>query len=80
MTELGGDEAKNTIIAHGVFGRPLTASDIYSESYQRPLDDEVFSLLVPFDFEGDDDDWETHCLAERVKRRRKADREKGERR
>jgi hypothetical protein len=78
MTEQGDDEAKNTIIAQDDFGRPITASDIYSGSYQRPINDDVFSSVPPFDFEGDDDDRETHCLVERVKRRRKADREKGE--
>jgi hypothetical protein len=63
-------------IAYDDFGEPITEEDLVSESYRRPLPDSDFLLIPPDDFEGDDDDWDTHLLIESVKKRRKIERDK----
>ena len=54
---------------------PITEEHLVSESYRRPPDSDHL-LIPPHDFEGDDDDWDTHVLVENVKKRRKIERDK----
>jgi hypothetical protein len=57
-------------IAFDDLGKPITEDDLVAESHQPLSLDGPVSVVPPFDFEGDDDEWETHCLIESVKRRR----------
>jgi hypothetical protein len=59
-------------IAFDDFGLPITEGDLVAESYRPLLPDEPISLLPPDDFMGDDEDWETRCLIESVKKRRRS--------
>jgi hypothetical protein len=71
------EEDQANIVAYDEVGVPITEADLVSESYSRPLDESALSLIPPYDFEGDDDDWDTVCLIESVNERRRILREKG---
>ena len=79
MSDNGEQSHIGNAVAYDDFGRPITEEDLVSESYRRPLPDTDFLLIPPFDFEGDDDDWDTHVLVERVKARRKIENDKEKR-
>ena len=61
-----------TAVAQDDEGKPITEQDLVNESYRGPLEGSTFEVIPPFDFEGDEDDWETHLLVEAVRARRRA--------
>lgn len=65
------EPADTDIVAHDEAGRPITRADLHHESYSKPLDGMPFNLAPPFDFDGDEDDWEEQNLIKTVKERRR---------
>ena len=63
---------KSAVVANDDDGHPITEQDLVLESHRRPLADNPANLIPPFEFEGDEDDWEDQQLIEAVKARRRA--------
>jgi hypothetical protein len=66
----------HVVVAHDEYGQPITERDLISESYSQIPPTMPLLLVPPFDFQGSDEDWETHCLIERVKQKRRDRQEK----
>jgi hypothetical protein len=71
MSDELATSTSSPVVAHDDAGQPIIEDDLVWESYCRPVAGEKLSLLPPADFEGDDDDWETHRLIESVKKHRR---------